>query len=93
LIIKSSDDVTFVKNIEVKSVYSPNPNKIAKNIEEARKQIKKGDTVAIFLRNFVKGEAGMKFAEEGISIARRKNLIIGPIEIWFSDKKFVLLEE
>ena len=49
-------------------------------------QIGSGDTVAIYLPNHNNNEIGRSFAEAGIAEARRKGNIIGPIEVWFSDK-------
>lgn len=86
LTIKSSNDEDFIKNIEVKRVTSPNSSKIAANIKKANEQIYAGDTIAIYLPNHRNSETGRKFAEAGIAEARRKGYIIGPIEVWFSDK-------
>ena len=86
LTIKSSDDKNYIKNIEVKQVTSSNPSKIASNIKKANRQISDGDTIAIYLPNHKNSKSGRKFAEEGISEARRKGWIKGPIEVWFSDK-------
>ena len=86
LTIKTSDDEHFVKNIEVKGVTSPHTSKIADNIKKADKQIAAGDTIAIYLPNHRNSETGRRFADEGIAEARRKGLIKGPVEVWFSDK-------
>lgn len=86
LTIKTSDDKDYVKNIEVKQVTSKNPSMIAKNIERANEQISDGDTIAIYLPNHKNNDSGRLFAEKGISEAKRKGLIKGPIEVWFSDK-------
>ena len=86
LTIKTSDDTTIVKNIEVKRITASNPSKIASRIKEANKQIHPGDTIAIVLPNQKNNEQGRLFASTGVSEARRKGLILGPIEIWFSDK-------
>ena len=86
LTIKTSDDEHFIKNIEVKGVTSPHPSKIADNIKKADKQIAAGDTIAIYLPNHRNSETGRRFADEGIAEARRKGLIKGPVEVWFSDK-------
>ena len=86
LTIKTSDDENIVKNIEVKSITSNNSSKISTRIDEAAGQINEGDTVAIFLPNRRNTQAGRAFAESGIAEARRKGLVKGPIEVWFSDK-------
>ena len=86
LTIKSSNDEDFVKNIEVKRVTSTNPSKIASNIKKANEQIHDGDTVAIVLPHHKNSKTGRTFAETGIAEARRKGLIKGPVEVWFSDK-------
>ncbi len=86
LTIKTSDDESFIKNIEVKAVTSSNAGRIADNIKKAKGQIKSGDTVAIYLPNHKNSGAGRSFAEAGIAEARRKGNVIGPIEVWFSDK-------
>lgn len=86
LTIKTSDDKHFIKNIEVKAITSTNTSKIASNIEKANKQINIGDTIAIFLVNHQNNQDGLTFAENGIAEAKRKGLIKGPVEIWFSDK-------
>ena len=44
------------------------------------------DGVAIVLANHKNSKAGRDFANNGIAEARRKGLIKGPIEVWFSDK-------
>ena len=86
LTIKTSDDENFIKNIEVKSVTSSKTRKVSDNIKSALGQINPGDTVAIYLPNYKNTEAGRSFAEAGIAEARRKGYVIGPIEVWFSDK-------
>lgn len=86
LTIKSSDDETFIKNIEVKGITSINPSQIASRIRKANDQIAAGDTIAIYLPEYHNDAAGRDFAEKGIAEARRKGLIKGPIEVWFSDK-------
>ena len=86
LTIKTSDDMEFIKNIEVKGVTSSNPSKIATDIKKANKQIDTGDTIAIYLPNHINNESGRQFAQRGIDEASRKGLIKGPIEVWFSDK-------
>ena len=89
LTIKTSDDETFVKNIEVKRITSSNPSKISTRIGEAAGQINEGDTVAIFLPNHRNTESGRALAEAGIAEAKRKGYIKGPVEVWFSDKTCV----
>ena len=86
LTIKTSDDENIVKNIEVKGVSGNNPSKISTRIADAAGQISDGDTVAIYLPNHKNSQTGRAFAEVGIAEARRKGLIKGPIEVWFSDK-------
>ncbi|MDO5297084.1 MAG: hypothetical protein Q4F00_10745 [bacterium] len=86
LTIKTSDDTSIIKHIEVKRVTSNKPSQIAKNIEIAKEQIKTGDTVAIYLPHYNNSEAGRKFAQAGIEEAKRKGDVIGPIEVWFADK-------
>ena len=86
LTIKTSDDTQFVKNIEVKMVSSDKASQISTQIERARSQIKDGDTVAIYLPNFINDSRGLEHAKTGIDEARRKGYIKGPIEVWFSDK-------
>jgi len=86
LTIKSSNDENFIKNIEVKRITSTNPSKIASNIKKANEQIHDGDTIAIVLPNHKNNKEGRDFVETGIAEARRKGLIKGPIEVWFSDR-------
>lgn len=86
LTIKTSDDENFIKNIEVKAVISHRTSGVASNIKTANKQIKTGDTTAIYLPNHRNTQIGRTFAEAGIAEARRKGYIKGPIEVWFSDK-------
>ena len=86
LTIKTSDDESFIKNIEVKAITSHSTSRIADNIKKANKQIDAGDTIAIYLPNHRNTQTGRAFADAGIAEARRKGLIKGPIEVWFSDK-------
>lgn len=86
LTIKTSDDTELIKNIEVKGITSKNASKISTRIGEAAGQIQNGDTVAIYLPNHRNTQSGRDFAKAGIAEARRKGLIKGPIEVWFSDK-------
>lgn len=94
LTIKSSDDSTFVKNIEVKRVTSDNPSSIAKNIKKGFTQFKPGeeDTVAIVLPNHRNSETGRKLTQEGFAEAKRKGWVKGKVEVWFSDKTKIDLE-
>lgn len=92
LSIKSSNDEDFIKNIEVKRVTSSSPSKIADRIKSANKQISDGGTIAIVLPYHKNNETGRAFAEAGIAEARRKGLIKGPVEVWFSDKTKIAYE-
>jgi len=87
LTIKTSNDKDFVKNIEVKSVFTNNPVAISRRIEKAGKQISIGDTVAIYLPKAKHNKAGIDLAKEGINRAKAKKCVIGPIEVWYSDKE------
>ncbi|MBQ6472948.1 MAG: hypothetical protein IJJ33_13270 [Victivallales bacterium] len=91
LTIKTSDDKNILKNIEVKTAFSKNPSQMAKQIEKARRQIRDGDTLAIFVPHHKCGKAGIDFAQAGVDEARRKGYVKGPIEVWFSDRKKVEL--
>lgn len=94
LTIKSSDDSTFIKNIEVKRVTSESPASLAKNIKKGFSQFKPGyeDTVAIVLPNHCNDEAGRKLAQEGFAEAKRKGWVKGKVEVWFNDKTKIDLE-
>lgn len=92
LSIKSSNDEDFIKNIEVKRITSNSPSKIADRIKSANGQIGEDDTIAIVLPHHKNSETGRAFAEAGIAEARRKGLIKGPIEVWFSDKTKIIYE-
>ena len=70
----------------MKRITSSNPSKIASNIKKANEQIHDGDTIAIVLPGHKNSKTGREFAEAGIAEARRKGLIKGPVEVWFSDK-------
>ena len=88
LSIKTSDDTSYVKNIEVKRVTSPNPGKIAEHIHHGFRQF--GDepegTVAVVLSNHRNDKAGLEFAMAGFDEAKRKGWVAGHVEIWFKDK-------
>jgi hypothetical protein len=86
LTIKTSDDVGYVKNIEVKMVFGNNPSQVAKRIKQAKDQIDEGDTVALYFPNHSNCATARKLAKDGVDEARRKGDIKGPIEVWFSDK-------
>ncbi len=86
LTIKTSDDSSFVKNIEVKRLTTQNPSNIAKNIKIASAQISDGDTVALYFPDRKATESNIGFIDRGISEAIRKGYIKGPVEVWFSDK-------
>ena len=86
LTIKSNNDESYIKNIEVKKVTSSNSSKLASNIKKANQQIDEGGTIAIVLPNHKNNETGRKFADKGIEEARRKGWLKGPVEVWFSDK-------
>jgi hypothetical protein len=92
LTIKTSDDVDFVKNIEVKRVTSENPSKISFNIEKGFRQFVPGQegTVAIVLPNHKNDHKGISFAKAGFDEAKRKGFVIGEVEFWFSDKTKVV---
>lgn len=89
LTIKTSDDVHYVKNIEVKQVVSTNPSKLATNTREAFDQVKEGGTVAIYLSKMKQSSDSERFAREGFAEAQRKGWIVGKVEVWFSDTKTV----
>ena len=93
LTIKTSDDLSFVKNIEVKGITSRNPSVMAKRIGNAFEQFPPGreDTVAIYLPNHRNNASGMTFARAGFEEAVRKGYVKGSVEIWFSDKTKITL--
>lgn len=93
LSIKSSDDRTFIKNIEVKKITSPSTSKIASRIKEGFSQFEaeKPDTVAIYLVNYPNCKESREFAYRGFNEAKRKGFIIGHVEIWFKDKTKMIL--
>ena len=89
LSIKTSDDVSFVKNIEVKRVTSPNPSKIADHIKDGFQQFRENpaDTVAIVLTGHNNDSEGRVFAHTGFDEAERKGWVTGNhVEVWFKDK-------
>ena len=69
-----------------RTLSSKRPSQIAIRIKDAKLQINPGDTVAIVLPNHTNNQAGVAFAKAGVEEARRKGFIVGPIEVWFSDK-------
>lgn len=91
LTIKTSDDVNFVKNIEVKQVISPNSSRIAENIRNGFEQLagEGGGTIALYDANHNQSQDRISFILKGIDEARRKGWIKGPIEVWFKDKTCV----
>lgn len=91
LTIKSSDDVNFIKNVEVKRCTSDNASQIAKNIKNAGSQIKDGDTIALVLPNHKQNSQSVSLAKEAFEEAARKGWIKGPVEVWFSDKTMINL--
>ena len=86
LTIKTADDHSYVKNIEVKKVTTMNASNIAKNIHRASGQISNGDTVALYFEGRKSTADNRSFVSKGIDEARRKGYIKGPVEVWFSDK-------
>lgn len=86
LTIKTSDDTQFVKNIEVKTVLSSNPSQLAKQLKHAKRQIKEGETIALYLPNHRNTPQGREFVRLGLEEAKRKGYLKGPIEAWFADK-------
>ena len=92
LSIKTSDDESFVKNIEVKQTNSNKPSQLAKNIEEGFEQVGDGGTVAIYLPGRIKNSEQTKsFINEGYQEALRKGNVKGCVEIWFDDKTRTIL--
>lgn len=86
LTIKTADDHSYVKNIEVKKVTTMNASNITKNIHRASGQISNGDTVALYFEGRKSTADNRSFVSKGIDEARRKGYIKGPVEVWFSDK-------
>ena len=87
LTIKTSDDVNFVKNIEVKRCTTDSASQIAKNIKRAGMQIGNGDTIALVLPNYKLSAKGIGLAQSAFNEAKRKGWVKGPIEVWFNDKQ------
>ena len=86
LTIKTSDDLEYVKNIEVKQTTSKNPSQMAKNIKEGFEQVGDGGTVAIYLPHRTNCPSAIKYAKEAFNEAQRKGWLKGSVEVWFSDK-------
>lgn len=88
LLIKTSDDSSVVKHIEVKRVTSENPSKLATNIGDGFTHFTSSydGTVAIVLPHHKNSETGRQFAKAGFSEAERKGWVTGHVEVWFSDK-------
>lgn len=86
LTIKTADDQSYIKNIEVKKITTTNSSNIAKNIKYASRQISSGDTVALYFEGRKNNINNRNFVTKGIEEARRKGFIKGPVEVWFSDK-------
>lgn len=86
LTIKTSDDLEFVKNIEVKKTTSKNPSQMAKNIKEGFGQVGKDGTVAIYLPNRTNCDSAISYATKAYEEAQRKGWVDGHVEVWFSDK-------
>lgn len=92
LSIKTSNDESFVKNIEVKQTTSKNPSQLAKNIKEGFEQVGDGGTVAIYLPGRLKNSQSTKdFINNGYQEAVRKGDVKGPVEVWFDDKTRITL--
>lgn len=90
LTIKTADDISYVKNIEVKKVTTLNSSNIAKKIHQASSQISSGDTVVLYFEGRNKTQDNIDFVVKGIEEAQRKNYIKGPIEVWFADKNKII---
>lgn len=93
LTIKTANDESYVKNIEVKKVTTLNGSNIAKNIKYASRQISEGDTVALYFEGRNNTAQNRDFISNGIAEARRKGYIKGPIEVWFSDKTRIIYQK
>ena len=96
LTIKTSDDLVYVGNIEVKRTTSPSPSQMAKNIKKGFTQFKYHDnaTVAIYLPQYDSNSVeGRKYAQAGFDEAARKGHVLGHVEVWFSDKKKIHMNE
>lgn len=88
LLIKTSDDSSVVKHIEVKRVTSENPSKLATNIGDAFTHFSADQegTASIYLPNHKNSETGRRLAMEGFAEAKRKGWVKGHVEVWFNDK-------
>lgn len=93
LTIKSSDDLNFIKNIEVKQTTSPKSSKMASNIGKAFEQLPDDNTgtVAIYLPNLKNDSVGRQYALKGFEEALRKGWVRGKVEVWFSDKTRIFM--
>ncbi len=92
LTIKTSNDESFIKNIEVKQTISKNPSQLAKNIQEGFEQVGEGGTVAIYLPGRIKSsESTIDFINSGYQEAVRKGFVNGFVEVWFDDKTRITL--
>ena len=93
LTIKSSDDLSFIKNIEVKQTTSPRSSKMASNICKGFVQLHDdyNATVAIYLPNLKNYSTGREYAKKGFEEALRKGWVRGKVEVWFSDKTRIFM--
>ena len=89
LTIKTSNDESFVKNIEVKRTTSKNPSQMAKNLREGFDQVGAGGTVAVYLPHRSNCPSAIKYATEGYMEAQRKGWLKGTVEVWFNDKTHI----
>ena len=90
---KSSDDLSFIKNIEVKQTTSPRSSKMASNICKGFVQLHDdyNATVAIYLPNLKNYSTGREYAKKGFEEALRKGWVRGKVEVWFSDKTRIFM--
>lgn len=94
LSIKTSDDTSFVKNIEVKRINSENPTKIARNIKKGFEQLRNEGVVALHAFKYNSNDKnGLQLVGQGIKEAQRKGYVKDKIEVWFKDKKCLTMEE
>lgn len=92
LTIKTSDDMEFVKDIEVKMTTSKRPGQLAINIKEAFDQVGLDGTVAIYLPKRDKNSPDViKYLNDGYQEAKRKIAFTGEVEVWFDDKTKIVL--
>ena len=84
--IKTADDKSYVKNIEVKKVTTLNASNISKNIHKATTQVGDNGTVALYFEGRKNTATNRDFAHKGVEEARRKGYIKGSVEVWFADK-------